>query len=339
MKLKDFAELVNGQVLGDPDIDITGVAGIRDAGEGDVTFLASRKYIKDLATCRASCILVKDPVEGLTMAQIRVANPNRAFASAIACFHPSTRPSPVAGPFVVSEKAVVGRNVTIFPFVYISADATIGDDTIIFPGTFIGERSVIGKNCVIHANVTVREDCVLGDRIVLHSGTVIGSDGFGYVFDEGRHNKIPQVGRVVIEDDVEIGSNVSIDRATLGQTVIGRGAKIDNLVQVGHNVSIGEHSILVAQVGIGGSTQIGSYVVLAGQTGVGDHTTIESGTLAAGRTGFSGYVSKGTYAGFPAVPHMEWLRSHSQVSRLPDMNKKLKELEDRLRRLEKENSP
>jgi UDP-3-O-[3-hydroxymyristoyl] glucosamine N-acyltransferase len=337
MKLKDFAALVNGQVLGDPEIEISGVAGILEAREGDITFLAAPKHLKDLRTSRASAAIVSDAIEGLTLPQVRVANPYRAFAAAISCFHPQTAQKPLPGPASVAETARIGNNVTLYPFVYIADGAVIGDNTVIFPGVFVGQEAVIGRDCVIHPNVTIRERCSLGERVIVHAGTVIGSDGFGYVFDEGVHHKIPQVGRVVVEDDVEIGANVSIDRATLGQTLIGRGTKIDNLVQIAHNVTVGEYSLLVAQVGISGSVTLGSHVTLAGQVGVADHSFIESGTIIGGKAGvMGGRTSKGFYIGSPIAPHREFMKAQAFFLKLPDMNKKIKELEARINHLEKE---
>jgi UDP-3-O-[3-hydroxymyristoyl] glucosamine N-acyltransferase len=178
----------------------------------------------------------------------------------------------------------------------------------------------------------------IGDNVVIHSGTVIGSDGFGYVFDNGRYHKIPQVGGVIIGDDVEIGSNVSIDRATLGNTVIGKGTKIDNLVQIAHNVTVGNNSVIVAQVGIAGSTEIGDFVTLAGQVGISDHTKIDSGTIIGAQSGMRGHVTKGTYIGSPALPQRDWLKSHALFAKLPALNKKIKELEEKIRELERRNS-
>lgn len=337
MKLKDFAEMVNGQVLGNPDMDITGISGIPDAQAGDITFLSSQKFLKVLRTSRASAVIVSEAVEGLDMPQVRVASPYRAFATAIAHFHPQGLQRPLTGPSAISETARIGKNVTVYPFVYIAAGAVIGDNTVIFPGVFIGHEAVIGRDCVIHANVTIRERCSLGDRVIVHAGSVIGSDGFGYVFDEGMHQKIPQVGRVVIEADVEVGSNVSIDRATLGETHIGRGTKIDNLVQIAHNVTIGEYSLLVAQVGISGSCTLGSHVTLAGQVGVADHSVIEAGTVIGGKAGvMGGRTTKGFYIGTPIAPHREFMKAQSYFLKLPDMNKKIRELEARIKHLEKE---
>jgi UDP-3-O-[3-hydroxymyristoyl] glucosamine N-acyltransferase len=337
MKLNQFADLVNGTVLGDPDTQITGVAGIKEARTGDITFLSALKFVKDLRTSRASAVIVNEPVEGVTMPQVRVANPYRAFAAALTFFHPETPQQAMAGPSVVSEKATIGKNVTVYPFVYIADGASVGDNTVLFPGVFVGQQAVIGRDCVIHANATIRERCTLGERVVVHAGSVIGSDGFGYVFDEGMHRKIPQVGRVVIGDDVEIGSNVSIDRATLGETIVGSGTKIDNLVQIAHNVKIGEHTLLVAQVGISGSCTIGSHVILAGQVGVADHASIESGTIIGGKAGvMGGHTAKGVYIGTPIAPHREFMKAQALFLKLPEMNRKIKELEDKIKHLEKE---
>jgi UDP-3-O-[3-hydroxymyristoyl] glucosamine N-acyltransferase len=336
MKLRDFSEIVKGTIIGDPDTEIEGVAGIKDAKKGDITFIASPKFLRELRESGASCVIVKDPVEDIGIPQLKVRNPHYAFAKAIECFHPvPSRKAGISSLAFVSEKVGMGRDVTIGPFAYIAADVSIGDETVIFPGVYIGEGTRIGNRCTIYPNVTVRENISIGDRVIVHSGTVIGSDGFGYVFEDGAQYKIPQVGGVIIEDDVEIGSNVSIDRATLGNTIIGKGTKIDNLVQVAHNVKIGEKSLIVAQVGIAGSSEIGSFVVLAGQAGVADHTSIDSGTILTAQSGISGHVSKGAYSGSPAIPHHNWLRAQALFAKLPEMNKKIRELETRLSKLEK----
>lgn len=334
MKLKDFAETVNGVIQGNPEVEITGVSGIMDAKEGDITFVSSAKYLKQARDSKASCIIVKEQIPDIKTSQLSVSNPYFAFAKAIECFYPG--PSFRAGiskMAVVSSRALLGKDIVVSPFAYLSDDVSIGDGTVILSGVFIGEKTKIGERCIIYPNVVIREGSVIGNHVIIHSGTVIGSDGFAYVFEGGEHYKIPQIGGVIIEDDVEIGSNVSIDRATIGNTLIGKGTKIDNLVQVGHNVHIGQNSLIVAQVGVGGSTEIGDHVTIAGQAGLADHTTIESGTMIAGRAGMFGHVSKGTYSGFPAIPHKNWLRSQSLFAKLPEMNKRLKELEDKVNSL------
>jgi UDP-3-O-[3-hydroxymyristoyl] glucosamine N-acyltransferase len=336
LRVKDFSDTVHGTVFGDPDTVISGVSGIRDAEAGDITFLSSPKYLKYAKESKASCIIVKEPVKDIAVTQLKVANPSYAFARAIELFYPKPSFSPgIRDDSFVSGSAVLGHDVSVFPFAYISDHVSIGHGTVISQGVFIGERTEIGNNCYIHPNVTIREDVRIGDNVVIHSGTVIGSDGFGYVFEKGEHYKIPQVGGVIIGDDVEIGSNVSIDRATIGNTVVGRGTKIDNLVQIGHNVKIGEKSLLVAQVAIGGSSEIGSFVTLAGQVGIADHTSIESGTIVGAKSGLAGHIAKGIYSGSPAIPHKNWLRSQALYAKLPEMNSRIRELEMRLNKLEK----
>ncbi|MHB8880599.1 MAG: UDP-3-O-(3-hydroxymyristoyl)glucosamine N-acyltransferase [Thermodesulfovibrionales bacterium] len=339
MKLSELADRVQGAITGDPETEITGVSGIDDAGPGDITFMASAKFLKQLRLSAASCVIVREIIEDLGMPQLRVENPYFAFAKALEYFYPRTEASPLAADrALIAGDVVLGRNVTVFPLAYISEGASIGDGTVIYPGVFIGRNVRIGRDCIIHPQVTIREECSLADRVIIHAGSVIGSDGFGYVFEKGGHYKIPQVGRVVIEDDVEIGSNVSIDRATLGSTVIGRGTKVDNLVQIAHNVTVGEHCIIVSQVGISGSCSIGSHVTIAGQAGLADHTTIDSEVIIGARAAtMGGHVAKGFYLGAPVAPHREFMKAQSFFLKLPDMNKKIKDLEERLSTLEKEN--
>ena len=339
MKLKDFAEIVKGVIHGDPDIEIAGVSGIMDAHEGDITFASSAKYLKQARESKASCIIVKELIPDIKASQLISSNPSFAFAKAIECFYPSLSFQPgISEKAIISGRVQFGKGVSVYPLAYLSDDISIGDGTVILPGVFIGEKTKIGKHCVIHPNVVIREGVAIGDRVVIHSGTVIGSDGYGYAFEKGEHYKIPQVGGVIIEDDVEIGSNVSIDRATLGNTVIGRGTKIDNLVQIAHNVRIGEKSLIIAQVGIGGSSELGSYVTLGGQAGVADHTVIDPGTMIAAQSGLFGHVTKGVYSGSPAIPHKDWLRAQALFAKLPEIYKKIRELENKINNLEKEDS-
>ncbi|MDA8432520.1 MAG: UDP-3-O-(3-hydroxymyristoyl)glucosamine N-acyltransferase [Nitrospiraceae bacterium] len=336
MKLKEFLKISGGEIIGDPETEITGVAGIREAAKGDITYLADKRYLRFLQDNAASCVIVKEPLEGVTAAQLKVGNPQYAFARALECFYLPRPPVPgISDKAVISATAKIGRGVHISPFVFIGDGVSVGDGSTILAGVSIGEGSKVGGNCVIHANVTIREKVSLGDRVTVHSGSVIGSDGFGYVFEGGVHYKIPQVGGVVIEDDVEIGSNVSIDRATLGNTTIGRGTKIDNLVQIAHNVTIGEKSLLMSQVGIAGSSELGSFVTLAGQAGVADHTSIDSGTIIAAQAGVVGHVAKGVYSGSPGIPHGSWLRAQAIFAKLPELQRRIRELEARLHTLEK----
>ncbi|OGW37964.1 MAG: UDP-3-O-(3-hydroxymyristoyl)glucosamine N-acyltransferase [Nitrospirae bacterium RBG_13_39_12] len=337
MKLKELASLTDGEIIGPPqsdDIEITGVSGINEAKKGDITFVSSKKFIKDLPGCKASCVIVKEPVSDLDIIQLKVSNPYFAFAKLLEYFY--IKPHKCIGiskDAFVSDKSKIATDVSIFPFSYISEGASVGTGTVIYPHVFIGENTIVGERCIIYPNVTLREGIKVGNRVIIHSGSVIGSDGFGYVFEKGRHYKIPQVGGVIVEDDVEIGSNVSIDRATTGNTIIGSGTKIDNLVQIGHNVKIGKNSIIIAQVAIGGSTEIGNYVTLAGQVGVADHAKIASETMIGAQSGIMGNVSKGVYSGSPAMPHREWLKASALFAKLPELYKKIRELEEKIKKL------
>jgi UDP-3-O-[3-hydroxymyristoyl] glucosamine N-acyltransferase len=341
VKLIEIASLLNGEIVGPPQaerIEIAGVSAIDEAEEGDITFLSSKKYLRNLVTCRASCVIVKDPISDLGIAQLRVSNPYLAFAKLLEYFYVKpAKPTGISKDAIVSSGTKIGKNISVFPFSYISDNVSIGDDTIIYPHVFIGENTILGEGCIIYPHVTVREGVRIGERVIVHSGSVIGSDGFGYVPDDGRYYKIPQVGGVIIEDDVEIGSNVSIDRATTGNTVIGKGTKIDNLCQIAHNVRIGSNCIIVAQVGIAGSTEIGDSVTLAGQVGIVDHVKIESGTIIGAQSGITASLSKGAYAGSPALPHKDWLKAQAVFTKLPELHKKIRALEEKIMELERRN--
>jgi UDP-3-O-[3-hydroxymyristoyl] glucosamine N-acyltransferase len=336
VKLKELASLLNGEIFGDHDVEITGVSGIHEAQEGDITFVSAKKYVKDLSGCKASCIIVKEHLADIGIPQLMVSNPYFAFAKLLEHFYvkPVT-PVGISRDAVVSDTSRIGKNVSVFPYSYISDGVSIGDDSVIYPYVFVGKNTILGKNCIVHPHVTLREGVKIGDRVIIHSGSVVGSDGFGYVFEGGIYHKIPQVGGIIIEDDVEIGSNVSIDRATTGNTVIGKGTKIDNLTQIAHNVKIGANTIIVAQVGIAGSTEIGDYVTLGGQAGVADHTRIESGTMIGAQSGVMGNVTKGAYSGTFAIPHREWLKAQAIFAKLPELYKKIKDLEEKIRGLER----
>jgi UDP-3-O-[3-hydroxymyristoyl] glucosamine N-acyltransferase len=279
---------------------------------------------------------VKDFIPGLQKPQIRVKNPLYAFAQLLQLF--TANPphfSGISEKAFVSHRAIIGRDVSIYPYTYVSDDVVIGDKTIIYPGVFIGDETTIGDECVLYPNVTIRERVKIGSKVIIHPGSVIGSDGFGYVSEGGRHHKIPQIGGVIVGDNVEIGANVTVDRATTGNTVIGSGTKIDNLVQIAHNVRIGENSIIVAQVGIAGSSEIGNFVVLGGQVGIPDHVRISDGTMVGAQSGVVGDLTKGVYSGSPAIAHRDWLKASVLFARLPELNKKVKELEEKLNRLER----
>ncbi len=335
MKLKDIAAEIDGKIAGDAELEISGVASISDANYGDITFISDKKWLKDLKDCKASAVIVKEDIKDINKSQVIVKNPLYSFSKLLAIFYPPPRPDKGLSKLAyISEKATLGNDVTIQPFAFISDFVKIGSGSIIYPNVFIGEHTIIGENCLIYPNAVIQHKVKIGNNVIIHSGAVIGADGFGYVQEGGTHNKIPQVGTVIIEDNVEIGANTTIDRATTGATIIGSGTKIDNLVQIGHNVQVGSNVILVSQTGIGGSSKVGSGVVLGGQVGVADHVTIEDGTMIAAKAGVMGRVSRGIYSGAPALPHRDWWRAISIFNKLPDLKRKVDELEEKIRLLQ-----
>jgi UDP-3-O-[3-hydroxymyristoyl] glucosamine N-acyltransferase len=335
--LEELAGIIGGEIAGDGSVKIRGVAGIREARDGDVTFLANPRYDKFLKTTRASAVIAAPGTESDSKPLVLSANPYLSFVKAVEFFVPNKNnyPRTTHPSAVVSESAAIGANTAIGPCAIIEDEARIGDGTVILAGTYIGRGTEIGQDCLIYPNVTIREDIKVGDRVIIHSGAVIGSDGFGFAKDGGVYQKIPQIGNVVIEDDVEVGANVTIDRATTGTTFVGRGTKIDNLVQIAHNVVIRENCIIVAQVGIGGSTEIGEGASLAGQAGIAGHVKIGSGAIVAGQAGVTGDVPPDTMvSGYPAREHSQARKAYASLSKLPDFIKKVTELAERLARLE-----
>jgi UDP-3-O-[3-hydroxymyristoyl] glucosamine N-acyltransferase len=337
LTLKKLAEIAGGELDGDGQIEITGVAGLKEAGNGQITFLANPKYAKDLAATKASAVIAAPGVDTHGKPCIRAKNPYYAFSKVLTVFAPQRKaPQGIMPGSTVSPTAKLGNGITVYPNAFVDDNAVIEDGVLLFPGVFVGEGSVVGEGSMIYPNVVIREGVRIGKRVIIHSGTVVGSDGFGYATEAGRHNKIPQVGGVVIGDDVEIGSNASIDRGALGDTVIKRGTKIDNLVQVAHNVVIGEDSIIVAQVGISGSTELGHHVVLAGQVGVAGHLKIGDMVTVGAKSGVHGGLDGGqAYSGIPAIPHKDWLRSAVVYEKLPEIRKTLTDLLKRVAEIEK----
>lgn len=337
MKLGELAAKLGAELSGRGDIDILGVAGISDAKPGDITYLSSEKHVKDLASCHASAVIVPRAMPDLGIPSLVVRNPRFAFAQALGLFHEQPYvPGGISERAVVGMGAVVGADPTIHPYAVIAEGARIGSRVTLYPGVYVGANSVIGDDAIIYPNVSIRETVTIGSRVIIHSGTVIGSDGFGFVTDGGRHHKIPQVGGVIIEDDVEIGANCTIDRATLGNTVIRKGTKLDNMVHVAHNVTIGEHCLLAAQIGIAGSSTLGSYVVMGGQAGVADHTTIGDKVMIGGGAGVTRDIEAGqVVAGYPTLPIREWLKAQAVFSKLPDLKKLVNQIVQRIEALEK----
>jgi len=335
-RLKELAEWVDGTVVGDGEIEISGVAAIEEARAGEITFIAHPKYLPNLSKTNASAVIVSKEVTQADKALLCVTHPKLAFARILALFSQKPyQPKGIDSNAWISPTAKLGKDLTLYPFVYIGDRCSIGDRVTLYPGVCVGEDSSIGEDSILYPNVSVYSRTIIGNRVILHSGVVIGSDGFGYE-KEGRKNvKIPQVGRVEIEDDVEIGANTTVDRATFSKTVIRRGVKIDNLVQVAHNVVIGEDSIIVAQVGISGSTKIGSNVTLAGQVGVVPQVEIGDNVMVGAQAGVTHDLPANQgYLGSPALPHREFLRAITTFPKLPEMRKTLLDLEKRIEKME-----
>ncbi len=337
---KEIAEIVSGKIVGDPDIRVTGISGIKEAKEGDVTFLANEKYSQLLRTTKASVIItspnMKLPKTDKTL--ILTENPSLAFAKLVEYWFPQEvdHPKGIHPTAIIGENVKLGKNVAIGAYVVVEKNVEIGDNTIIYAGTYIGHDTKIGSDCLIYPNVSIREKISIGNRVIIHSGTVIGSDGFGFATVKGVHHRIPQIGTVVIEDDVEIGANVTIDRARFDKTIIGRGTKIDNLVQIAHNVIIGENAIIVAQTGISGSTVIGNGVILAGQTGVVGHISIGDGTIVGAQSGVTKSIPPGSVVlGSPARPIGLAKRIIASIPSLPDLKKTVERLVRKVQELER----
>ncbi len=335
--LKQLSQIVGGELVGDGELSITGVRPIEQAEAGDIALLVHPKYNAFLKTTKATALIVPPVTTGIKKPHIIVANPHIALAKLLEYFHSSPH-----APFGVHPLAVIGKNpklgkdISIYPGVVLGNQVSLGKGVTIYPGACIGDRVSIGTDSVIHQNVSIYPGVSIGKRVVLHSGSVIGSPGFGYVWDGEKHRPIPHVGSVVIEDDVEVGANAAIDRGTMGDTRIGRGVKIDNLVQIAHNVSIGDHSVVVAQVGISGSTEIGRGVMLGGQAAVVGHIQIGDQAKIAARTGISKNVPAGAVmAGFAGTPHAEWKKAVVITRRLPKLQARIRELEQRLSAMEK----
>ena len=310
---------------------ITGAASVSEAQEGDITFFGNTKYLPALRASRATCALVPEGfAESIASIPIQVANPSLAFSQVVerfapapVTFEPGIHPSASIAP-----GAQIGAGVSIAPHAVIEAGAVIGDHTVIGANTYLGHEAKIGAHCHIYPNVSIRERCTLGNRVIIHNGAVIGSDGFGYEMAQGRYVKIPQTGIVQIDDDVEIGANTTIDRARFGRTWIGEGTKIDNLVQIGHNVVIGKHTVICAQTGVSGSSKIGNYVTLAGQVGLVGHIEIGDQAVVAAQSGVSKDIpAKEMWWGYPAGPIKEKKELVAYISRLPKLAERVKRLE------------
>lgn len=335
MILSELAARLGCELRGDGAVEIRGVAGIEEAGPGDLTFVANRRYLAHLGSTRAAAVVI-GPGHETTLPCLVVENPYLAFAKAVALLRPAARPAPGVDPSArVHPGAVLGPDVHVGALAVVGEGVRLGARTILHPHVVLYPGVEVGEDCVLHSGVQVRERCRLGSRVVVQNGAVIGADGFGFARDDGgRYHKFPQVGVVVIEDDVEIGALTAIDRAALGETRIGRGCKLDNLVQVGHSVKVGEHTVLAGQVGIAGSSRLGRGVTLAGQVGVAGHLDIGDGVVATAQTGIPSSVDAGeVISGYPAIENRAWLKASAVFPRLPDLQRRLRELERRVESL------
>jgi UDP-3-O-[3-hydroxymyristoyl] glucosamine N-acyltransferase len=337
VKLGDLAAQLGCQLEGNGEIEVLRVAAIDGAGPGDLTFLANSKYTSQLKTSQASAIIVTPDIDGARCALLRTTNPYLAFARATRLLNPETRPLPGIHPSaLVAPDAQLDDGVFVGPFVVIEAGAHIGARSIIHAHSIVQAGATLGPDCLLHTRVSIRERVIIGARCVIQDGAVIGSDGFGFApRDDGTHEKIPQIATVVIEDDVEIGANTTVDRPAVGETRIRAGTKIDNLVQIAHGVVVGRNSLLAAQVGIAGSTVVGDDVMLGGQVGVAGHVTVGDRVKASAKTGVTGNVAADAFiTGYPHMENLEWRKAFAIVRRLPELRKQLNDLERRLAELE-----
>ncbi len=337
MQLRELAVKLGCRLVGDGKIEVYRFAPLHEAGEGDLAFVASATDLPKLEASNASAVIIREGSPPCSKSTLLTDDPYLTFVQALRLLYTEDRPTPGVHPSCVMQEGVrLEEGVAIGPLSVVEAGATIGRRSVVGAQVYIGKDSRIGADCRLYPQVMIREGVEIGDRVIIHSGTVIGSDGFGYIRGErGTRIKIPQVGRVILEDDVEIGANVTIDRATLGVTRIKRGTKIDNLVQIAHNVAVGADTVIAALSGISGSTKIGDRVTLAGQVGIADHVEIGDDVTVGAQAGVAKNLpSEGVFMGFPAVPHMAFKRSVAAVNRIPQLLHTIKHLEARLASLE-----
>lgn len=341
MRLAEIAKLIEAELVADNgksgEIEIHSVAPIEQAGPGSLSFIASAEYEKYAAETKASAIITRQAVENCPVPQLLHKNPYLAFAKiALTFYKPEHGFQGISSQAYVAETAVIEEEVTVFPFAYIGPGAHIGKGSIIYPGAYIGSNVSIGSHTTVFANAVIYDRCKLGKQVIVHSAAIIGADGFGFAKGDGQIVKIPQTGIVVIEDDVEVGASTTIDRATMGETRIKRGTKLDSQVHIAHNVEVGEYCLFSAQTGIAGSAKIGNWVTAGGNAGFNGHIEVKDGVTVGAKAGVTAGIGPGgVFMGFPAIPAQEWRRQHVYVKRLPDYEKRVKELEKRLAELEK----
>ena len=333
----ELAVLIGGRVVGDGNVEIQSVAGLDTAGEGDIAYVDDEKFFEAAKDSQASCLIVPLGAPIDSPCRIEVAKPKLAFALIAEVLHPQKQREPsIDATAVIGQTADVALTVFVGPNVVIGENSRVDIGTQILAGASIGDNVSIGSNCVIHPNVVIYDNVKIGDRVILHAGVVVGADGFGYVRDDQSHHKFPQIGTVVIEDDVELGANTCVDRGALGRTRIGRGTKLDNLVHVGHNCDIGQRVVIAGQTGISGSVIIEDDCIIGGQVGFGDHIRVQSGAVIGSKAGIlpGKIVRPGVWWGIPIQPLEEYKRLNAHVSRLPRVREELKELTERVKLLE-----
>lgn len=337
ISIAQLAQLLNGTVIGDGDKLLHTVAKIEEGHEGALSFLANPKYESFLYQTKSTAVLVNndfEPSQPVNTTLIKVENAYTSFTFLLEQFAAiANNKKGIEANSAIAADAVLGTDVYVGGLAYIGEKAVIGNNTKIYPTSYIGDKVKIGNNCTIYAGAKIYHDCIIGDNVIIHSGTVIGSDGFGFAPQADRsYKKIPQTGNVIIEDDVEIGANTTIDRATMGSTIIRKGAKLDNLVQIAHNVEIGEHSVIASQSGVAGSSKIGKYCILAGQVGVAGHLTIADGSIIGAQSGINSSLKKAEqkWFGSPAFEYSDALKSSAVFKKLPDLMNRIRELEKKI---------
>ena len=337
--VSELAAHVGSRVTGDGSVLIAGVGSLDSAGEGDISYVEDEKFFEAANQSRASCLIVPEKVALDFPCQIQVKNPKLAFALIAEVLHPPKQRAPeIHSSAVIAKDAKIGSDVFIGAFVCVGENSTIGDRTQIRAGAKIGDNVTVGTDCVIHPNVFIEDGMTIGDRVILHAGVTIGADGFGYVRGDMGYHKFPQIGTVIIEDDVELGANTTVDRGALGRTRIGKGTKLDNLVHVGHNCDIGERVVIAAQTGISGSVTIEDDCVIGGQVGFGDHVLVQSGAVIGSKAGVlpGKIVRPGVWWGIPIQPLDEYKRLNAHISRLPHVREQIKDLSERIKILERQ---
>ncbi len=335
--LEELAKLMGARIKGDPGIRICGLGSIEDAQADQLSFVSDKRYLPLVSQCKAAVLIVPPALEHLDRPLLISAQPYLAMARAAQLFwEPPYLPVGVAATAFIGEGVHLGGGVSVGPLAHVERHCRIGQRTRVYGGAYLGCNVVVGDHCFIYPGVTILDRCSIGNRVIIHSGTVVGSDGFGFAQDEnGRHVKIPQTGIVQIDDDVEIGANCTIDRAAFGRTWIQRGTKIDNLVQIAHNVVIGEDSILIAQVGVSGSTRVGKHVILAGQVGVVGHIDIGDGVRVGAQSGVGRSLKAGEdMSGSPVMPHKDWLKMSAILRHLPQLREELRQLKMKVQELD-----